>query len=459
MLLRSLRSRLTVGVVTVLAAVLAAAGLYVAQEADRSERRAVDDRLRRTVELSDTTALAAVERELPQADARLDQVLRATGSSLRVSIGRTTLLRAGVPLAAGRAPLGFSTRTVDGRERRIFATTLRDDSLGGLARLEASTSLAQVEAHQARLQRRLLLIGAAMLLLTAIGTSLAAELVLRPLRRLRATARSIEDDGDLRRRVPVGGPTEIRSLAGTFNAMLERLGRSADERRRALEATRRFAADVGHELRTPLTSVQAALSTIARHPDVDPETRTLVVGDALAEQRRLVDLLDGLQALARGDATPTEHATVDLAATVADSLQAAAVRHPGVDFVARLPSDPVPVLGWEPGLRMLVDNLVENGARHGRPDGTVRVTVTGAAGDLRLEVEDDGPGIAETDRERLFEPFVRAVGTDHPGSGLGLALVAQQARHHGAVASIDAAGLGGARVTVGFPSPAPASAT
>lgn len=455
MLLRSLRSRLTVGVVSVLAVVLTGAGLYVAGDADRSERRAVDDRLRRTAELSDTTALAAVEQELPQADERLDQVLRATGSSLRVSIGRTTLLRAGIPISAGRAPLGFSTRTVDGRELRVFTKTLRDDSLGGLARLEASTSLAPVEAHQARLRRRLLLIGLAMLVLTAIGTSLAAELVLRPLRRLRGTAGSIEDDGDLRRRVPVGGPTEIRALAGSFNAMLERLGRSADERHRALEATRRFAADVGHELRTPLTSVQAALSTIARHPDVDPETRALVVDDALAEQRRLVALLDGLQALARGDATPAEHATVDLAATVADSVQAAVLRHPDVDVSSRLPSGPVPVRGWEPGLRMLVDNLVENGARHGRPDGRVRVTVDALPDGVRLEVEDDGPGIAVADRERLFEPFVRAAGTDRPGSGLGLALVAQQARHHGAVVAIDVAELGGARVSVRFPPPAP----
>ena len=87
--------------------------------------------------------------------------------------------------------------------------------------------------------------------------------------------------------------------------MLARLGRSAADRERALTATRRFAADAGHELRTPLTTVQATLSALRRHPDLDAERRGVMLDDALAEQRRLVALLDGLQALARGDAGPS----------------------------------------------------------------------------------------------------------------------------------------------------------
>ena len=74
------------------------------------------------------------------------------------------------------------------------------------------------------------------------------------------------------------------------------------QRERALEATRRFAFDAGHELRTPLTTVQATLSALHRHPDAAPEQREAMLEDALEEQRRLVELLDGLQALARGEA-------------------------------------------------------------------------------------------------------------------------------------------------------------
>ena len=161
--------------------------------------------------------------------------------------------------------------------------------------------------------------------------------------------------------------------------MLARLGRSAADRTRALAATRRFAADAGHELRTPLTSVQATLSTLERHLDLPPERRAEMIGDALAEQRRLVELLDGLQALARGDAGPLEFTEVDLAEVVDAAAAAAVERHPGLDLSAQLPDTPVAIEGWEPGLRLLADNLVENAVRHGRPHGQIRVTLAARA--------------------------------------------------------------------------------
>ncbi len=403
MRLRNLRSRLTFGVLAVLLVVLAVGGVVVAGDQNQAERQTIDDRLRRTAELSDTTALAAVEQSLPEADPRLDQVLRATGSSLRVSIGETTLLQAGVRLPdTVRGPLGFSTRTIDGRRVRIYVKTLRDDSLGGLARLQATTSLRQLEARQRRLQERLIVLGLGILLLTGAGTWFAADLVLRPLRRLRRATTDIEGDADLERRVPESGPAEVRGLARSFNAMLERLGRSAQERRRALDATRRFAADAGHELRTPLTAVQATLSTIHRHPEMDAETRQAIAGDALEEQRRLVSLLDGLQALARGDANPVHVEDLDLVGLVADAAQMLRSRHPDLDVQTVVPEGRVVVRGWEPGLRVVLDNLVLNAARHGRRGGTVRVTVAASAsGDAArptLVVEDDGPGIPAEER-------------------------------------------------------------
>ena len=211
------------------------------------------------------------------------------------------------------------------------------------------------------------------------GAWLAADLVLRPLRRLRAVASSVAEDEDLDRRVPPGGPTELRSLAASFNAMLARLGRSAADRERALAATRRFAADAGHELRTPLTSVQATLSTLERHLDLPPERRAEMLGDALAEQRRLVELLDGLQALARGDAGPLEFTRGRPRRGRRRRGDRGRERHPGLQPAApSCPTRPVAIEGWEPGLRLLADNLVENAVRHGRPDGEVRVTLDAA---------------------------------------------------------------------------------
>jgi two-component system sensor histidine kinase PrrB len=449
--MRSLRGRLTAGVTVVLAVALLVTGLVAAREARDADRDALDDRLRRTAELSRATALAAVQEELPTGDRRLDAVLDATRTSLRLVLGTTPLLETGdPPPRRPRLPAGLSSFEVGGVRYRAYVTSLRDASLGGLARLELTTDMTPLDRRQAALRDRLLVLGLIALALSAAGVFLASGVVLRPLRRLRDTTASIAGQEDLGRRVPAVGPRELRSLAASFNAMLGRLSRSAGDRQRALDATRRFAADAGHELRTPLTSIQTTLSAFVRHPELPAERRTRMAAETLAEQQRLVALLDGLQVLARGDASP-ERAAVDLAEVVDAALEAARARHPEVRWSATLPDDPVVLDGWAPGLRSLVDNLLENAARHGAADGEVCVALA-TGGDARLVVEDAGPGIPETDRERVFEPFARLAGDGRPGSGLGLAIVAQQVRHHGATVDVDhSERLGGARFSVTFP--------
>ena len=450
MRVRSLRGHLTLGTTIVLAIVLVGAGVVVSRYVDRSERAALDDRLKRTAELSRETALAAVQRELPSGDRRLDNVLSATGTSLRLLLAGRELPAFGKPLPAGRpAPRdGLHTFEAGGQRYRSYA--IRLEALGGLAHLEVTTRLEPTERKLAALNRRLLAFGVTALLVAGLGVWFAADLLLRPLRRLRAATAGIAGTEDLDRRVPGDdGPAELRSLAASFNEMLARLGRSAADRERALAATRRFAADAGHELRTPLTSVRATLSALSRHPQMSERQRAEMVTDALAENRRLVHLLDGLQALARGDASPLEHTHVELADLVGVSLTAARTRYPGVSWTSELPDEPVFVRGWEPGLRLLVDNLVQNAARHG--GGRVAVTLSADGDDgPALFVDDDGGGIADADRERIFEPFVRANGTTVPGSGLGLALVSQQVRAHGASVEVGESPLGGARFGVWF---------
>jgi signal transduction histidine kinase len=307
-----------------------------------------------------------------------------------------------------------------------------------------TTALAQTERRQRQLNRRLLYMGIAGLVVTALGTWLAAGGVLSPLRRLRRATAQIAADEDLSHTVPQKGPREIKSVATSFNAMLARLSRSAADRERALAATRRFAADAGHELRTPLTAVQATLSSLARHPELDAERRTAMATDAMSEQRRLVDLLDGLQALARGAAAPGADGDVDLGEVVAD-----VVAREGAGEVSEvdLPEAPVLVRGWDAGLRVLTGNLIRNAVVHG---GHVKVALADGA-TPKLTVDDDGPGIPQEDRARIFEPFTRLDGGERPGSGLGLALVAQQARHHGADVEVSQSPLGGARFVVTFP--------
>ena len=447
--MRSLRGRLTLGITLVLAVVLTGAGIVVSRYVDRSERAALDDRLKSLAELSRETALSAVERELPSRDQRLDNVLSATGTSLRLLLGDRELPAFGRPPPAGRRAPRDGLHTFEAGGERFRSYTTRLEALGGLARLEVTTRLAPTERKLSELNRRLLGFGAAALLIAALGAWFAADVTLRPLRRLRRATAGIAGTGDLDRRVPGDrGPAELRSLAASFNEMLARLGRSAADRERALAATRRFAADVGHELRTPLTSVQANLSALSRHPEMPVAQHAEMIEDALSENRRLVALLEGLQALARGDATPPEMGDVELADLVAVALESVRSRYPAVEWTCELPEEPVVVCGWESGLRIVVDNLMVNAARHG--GGKVAVDLSVLSSGIWLVVDDDGPGVAVDDRERIFEPFVRADGVTAPGSGLGLALVSQQVRAHGATVEVGESPLGGARFSVRF---------
>jgi signal transduction histidine kinase len=454
---RSLRGRLTLGITLVLAVVLAGAGVVVSRYVDRSERSALDDQLKRTVEFSRQTALSAVQRELPAEDQRIDDVLSASGTSLRLLLDGRELPAFGRPPPPGRPTPRDGLHTFVAGGERYRSYTIRLEALGGLARLEVTRRLGPTERKLSALNRRLLGFGAAALLIAAIGVWFAADLLLRPLRRLRRATAQIAGTEDLDRRVAGDdGPGELRSLAASFNEMLARLGRSAADRERALAATRRFTADAGHELRTPLTSVQANLSALSRHPGMSDEQRAEMVADALSENRRLVDLLDGLQALARGDSTAFERSDVDFADLVGVALAAVRARYPAVTWSCALPDEPVIVRGWEPGLRILVDNLLVNAARHG--GGTVAVLVSAGAPGAALCVDDDGAGVAVGERERIFEPFVRADGVTAPGSGLGLALVSQQVRAHGAQIEVGDAPLGGARFVVRFAGSAGAGA-
>jgi two-component system sensor histidine kinase PrrB len=172
----------------------------------------------------------------------------------------------------------------------------------------------------------------------------------------------------------------------------------------------------------------------------------------LAEQDRVVHLLEGLQALARGDAAdhlPRED--VELGDLLDSALFGARRRHPGTTFALAEPVEEAVAAGWPGGLRLLVDNLLDNAALHGRPGGRVTAGLARDSGQALLTVEDDGAGIPAAERERLVEPFARGVGAAAPGTGLGLAIVAQQATLHGGSLRLADATGGGLRAEVRLP--------
>ena len=270
--MRSLRGRLTLGITLVLAVVLAGAGVVVSRYVDRSERAALDDRLKRTRRaLARDGAVGGAARAAVRATSAWTTSCRrpgrrcaccSTGASCRPSAARR---RPGRPAPRD----GLHTFEAGGERYRSYAIRPGRRSAGSRG-WRSRRGWRRLERKLSELNRRLLGVrrrGAARRRRSA--SWFAADVLLRPLRRLRAATAGIAGTEDLDRRVPGDdGPAELRSLAASFNDMLARLGRSAADRERALAATRRFTADAGHELRTPLTSVQAKLSALSRHPDM-----------------------------------------------------------------------------------------------------------------------------------------------------------------------------------------------
>jgi signal transduction histidine kinase len=364
---------------------------------------------------------------------------------VQVAYGDEVVAREGdvpdrAPAPPGRE--GFATVEIDGTGWRSLTIALGgpDD-----ARFQALATLAPVEERVASTRRLIVLIGLLALALTGLAAWFFSSLAVRPLARLQAGAERVTNAEDLSTPLPDEGPDEVRSLAGTLNGMLARLQAST-------AATRRFAADAGHELRTPLTSLRANLDALARNPDLPEAERAALLRESSAEQDRIVHLLEGLQALARGeaaDALPRED--VELGDLVDAALYGARRRHPGVTFALREHDvdPPATVHGWANGLRLVVDNLLENAALHG--GGRVDVDLFRDGARWLLRVADDGPGIPQGERERLLEPFARGRDTTARGTGLGLAIVAQQVGLHGGELRLGDSALGGLAVDVRLP--------
>jgi two-component system sensor histidine kinase PrrB len=376
---------------------------------------------------------------------------------IRVWRGAELLLAQGAEGLAGlpAAGEGFSTlQGADARYRVLSESFEPRLAPGSPIDVEVAVSLADTDAIYDRLRlrlRRLVVLGVG---LFGVAGWLAAVAALAPLERLRRATEQVATTTDLGTRVGGDpGPTEVKRLASSFDAMLERLQGADRSRQEALESARTFAAAAAHELRTPLTSLGANLEILSAHPNVGD--RDALMTDLIAEHHRLVELLEALRLLSRGDLTgPEAFEDLDLGDLVARVVAGARRRFPEAEISLGSPSGLVPVRGWEEGLRMAVDNLIANAVRHGKgADGMARVLVTlsPGIGGTDVVVSDRGPGIPVEDHQRVLERFVRGHTDAGSGSGLGLALVAQQARIHGGSLTIGDAPGGGAAITLSLP--------
>lgn len=262
---------------------------------------------------------------------------------------------------------------------------------------------------------------------------------LRPVERIRSRVASISSH-QLDERIPVpAGRDEIARLADTMNEMLGRL--HAGQR-----AQQRFVSDASHELRSPLSTITTALELAASRPDLLDDA--LIDESLLPEARRMRQLIEDLLLLARSDEKSSTMVLVDV--DLDDLLYEEGKRVQSMSQLdVRTSIVPARVRGDRDALARMVRNLVDNAVRHAGE--TVELICFEDNGTATIFVDDDGPGIADADRSRIFERFVRLDASrtrEDGGAGLGLSIVAGTvAAHHGSV-DVTTSSLGGARFEV-----------
>jgi signal transduction histidine kinase len=345
----------------------------------------------------------------------------------------------------GIAAGGFPTEGMTVRTERV-------DSPGGRFEVKAASPLDPVQRGVDAVREGLWV--SFPLLVAAVG-ALAWFLsgrALRPVELIRTEVEAISGS-TLDRRVPVPRTgDEVASLARTMNAMLDRLEDASTRQQR-------FVADASHELRSPVAAIRTELEVAQRTagPDEWPE----VAERLLHEEARLEAVIEDLLLLASLDeGAGRDDVVVDVAELAEEEARRRAGGRHGErgDVVVEVDAPaPVHVRGSRMQLRRAQANLLDNAVRHART--TVRVSVHARDGRVRVLVDDDGPGIAEADRERAFERFTRldehrARDGSPGGSGLGLSLVRRIAERHQGRATIDTAPLGGARVVLDLPAAA-----
>ena len=227
---------------------------------------------------------------------------------------------------------------------------------------------------------------------------------------------------------------EVARLARTMNSMLERLQASRDHERQ-------FLSDASHELRSPLASMRAQLETGSWTSDAD---------GVKAEAARLAHIVDDLMDLAKADEAAPPSTETDLDEVVLEEVAAIAPTSSITIGTANVGA--ARLVGDRQALARMVRNLVENAGRHATSN--VEVALTNVDGQVTLTVDDDGEGIPEDDRSRVFERFTRTDSSrsrDTGGVGLGLAVVRATARRHGGDVQYETGPTGGARFVVTLP--------
>jgi signal transduction histidine kinase len=344
---------------------------------------------------------------------------------------------------------GYSTLPLpDVGDLRLLERTYALPS-GRRVTIAAGEPLAEVSHAQGSVARAFLLAFALALGGALVAAYLVGTRVSRPLRRMAAVAARV-DAGDLHPRIHdlSGEASELRVLADAFNHMLDRLTE-------AFAGQRAFIADASHELRTPLTVIRGQVEVLAAQPSPSEQEVRRVESLVLAEVARITRLVDDLLLLVKAEQTEFLRVReIDLQDYVGSLWEGVAVLAERRFELAPVPAG---VLSADPDrLAQALRNLIANAIDHTREgDGLVRLSIRElGAGRIEFAVQDDGPGIAPEQRERVFDRFHRtdsARDRASGGTGLGLAIVRAIAEAHGGRVVAASSAEGGARVAFELP--------
>ncbi|MEA2449947.1 MAG: hypothetical protein QOG63_1879 [Thermoleophilaceae bacterium] len=435
-----IRARLTAWYVALLAAILIGLGAFVVLQL-RADLRADSDR--RITAAADETAKAFAGEGVKNFHDIGASVLHGDAVAQIIDAHGNIIAGEGDDLADAPGPVADRRATaaaIAGGSRRLdvdvdgpFRAYVRPvDRQGQRFALVAAESLDPVNRSVHRLLVLLLIGGPAALLVTAAGGWWLARAALRPVERMSAAAASIGAD-DLHRRLDLPrSDDEVARLGRTLNAMLDRLERGVDDKRRLI-------ADASHELRGPLAVMRAELDVALGDPDLDPPAQR-ALESTREEADRLARMVDDMLTLAQVDEGHLELVTepVDLR-ELAEHVAARFGPAVRVEGSGEVQADRLRV-------EQAVSNLVDNAVKYG--GGLITVE----AWDGGLAVTDSGEGIPPAERERIFDRFVRLdAARGRGGSGLGLAICAEVARAHGGRAWMEPANGGGSRFVLTLP--------
>jgi two-component system, OmpR family, sensor kinase len=281
-----------------------------------------------------------------------------------------------------------------------------------------------------------------------IGGTTAGILIIRrqlaPLSTVSAAARQVADleldRGEVRLPTPIvkvdpaGAHTEIGQLGSALNRMLDRISGALSARHASETRVRQFVADASHELRTPLAAIRGYTELAQRKRDDVPDDVAHAMSRVESETERMTQLVEDMLLLARLDTgRPLQQEAVDLSRLVVDTVSDAHIAGPDHQWLLDLPDEPVVVTGDEARLHQVLANLLANARTHTPPGTSVTTSLVCSDGDAVLTVADDGPGIPEWLQPEIFERFARGdTSRSRRGgsTGLGLSIVAAVVKAH-----------------------------